>query len=606
MATVENEPDGEAEGDAEKAPEVAEIRVLGWLLLPNGDAVPLTGFTPEALRASVDDVVPTDGEVRDAEEVLDEIVWALGFDGGFAGYLDEGWPRLRAVMQARGATAWTDMFDLPFNTIYFHLKRRDLADRIFFGPSPPPSRAFTGHGHDWSRWDRVRRSTVQWRPDADDYEPVDLDDAADWVHRHCDHLNTAFPLFGDLLFEPERPDCLPLQTYFPGRSALAQRQETYDRARKVAAVFRWCIDRLPGGWVDVVRVTDSLALLIGDDGGFEVLWRDFRRGQPLASDAQRLWDMTARDLPASLRADLEFTRWHASRPGVWEQFESHQAEMLHYANGGGTGYDYPGSLVIRERLLRARGQYGPPRGRAVIPRHVDGFVAVRMPNRRLILASELVSIAAFQMFSEASGYGARRGGEPLGPANDGDKPALPVAVTRADALAYIAWLERSIGLPLRLMTYAEHRALRPKGDRAQAFDGEMGELGPPKRLGEALEWSMPRYERYEVPEGRRPLRRWAHGRSGPLDGEDSGPTYRWRRVWIPQEDWPPAVKWREPIPWKVYGGLHFIDAWDAFEWCFDGRVLGIYWEGAIGETSWGEYKSMKVCFRVVVDGTPGE
>lgn len=552
--------------DDAETDEGSEASVLGWLLLPSGDAVPITGFAPEALSASARAVVCQGGEVRGPDDVLDELVWALGFDGGFAGYLSDGWPRLQTIRQESGATTRVDMFDTPLNTIYFRLDRRDLADRIFFGPSPGPSRVFTGHGHDWSRWDRLRRQTVAWRPEAYAYEPLDLDDAVDWVHRHCDHLITAFSFVGDLLVEPAHPDSHPLQTYFRRDTAMSLRQQTYDRARKVTAVFRWCIERLPGGWVDVVRVTESLALLVGGDGGFEIVWRDFRQGRPPALEAHWRSGLASQDLPASSRAELDFARWYGTRAGVWEQLESHQAEMLHYASGGGSGHDYPGTRVIRERLLRARGEYGPPCARVVIPARVDGFLPVRMPDQRVILASELVSISAFRAFSEASGYGSRRRGEPLGPANDADDPASPVAVTRSDALAYLAWSERTTGLPLRLMTHAEHRALRPMGDRAQAFDGEMGELGPPKRPGEALERSTPGHERRE---------------------------------------WPPAVKWRDPMPWKAYGGLRFIDARDAFEWCLDGRILGRYWEGAIGEQSWGGYKCIKVCFRVVVDGTPG-
>jgi hypothetical protein len=60
--------------------------------------------------------------------------------------------------------------------------------------------------------------------------------------------------------------------------------------------------------------------------------------------------------------------------------------------------------------------------------------------------------------------------------------------------------------------------------------------------------------------------------------------------------------WKSPIPLVQHGGLEFIDAWDACEWCQEkGWVSGRFWEGQAGANSWGAYKNMKITFRLVID-----
>ncbi len=81
----------------------------------------------------------------------------------------------------------------------------------------------------------------------------------------------------------------------------------------------------------------------------------------------------------------------------------------------------------------------------------------------------------------------------------------------------------------------------------------------------------------------------------------SGVSDKSRKRWIASENWPPRARWRDPIPWSEYSGIRFIDAWDAYEWCSEKQIAGRYWEGPIGVESWGEYKNVKVGFRLVIE-----
>jgi hypothetical protein len=195
----------------------------------------------------------------------------------------------------------------------------------------------------------------------------------------------------------------------------------------------------------------------------------------------------------------------------------------------------------------------------------------------VLAVSELITIDELQRFMDESGYGRRRSGENIDRANTGD-PMLPACVTFDDALAYCAYLERQTGAPVRLLTYTEHRAIRPN-------PSDM--LGRTASDEEVREWHA------KLREMRFP---------GAVQFDPAALHANGKLKWV--EDYPPGATWREPLPWVMYQGLRFIDAWDAAEWTTSrdhNAAVTINWDGDLPNTSWGAYKQLKTCFRVVMD-----
>lgn len=162
-----------------------------------------------------------------------------------------------------------------------------------------------------------------------------------------------------------------------------------------------------------------------------------------------------------------------------------------------------------------------------------------------------------------------------------------------DALAYCAWKEKQLGVPLRLLTVEELREIHPfyssRYEELAKHAHFYWENKPPRPLIEgdderprvdvpsALVWSEPRFG---YPKGT-------------TDQELS-------KRWI--VDFPPKAQWADDLPCAEYAGLRFIDAWDAYEWCQEPEwIHGRFWEGYFARNSWGAYKNIKVSFRVAID-----
>ena len=173
----------------------------------------------------------------------------------------------------------------------------------------------------------------------------------------------------------------------------------------------------------------------------------------------------------------------------------------------------------------------------------------------------------------------------------------PIGATFEWAIAYCAWFEKTYSVPCRLWTSKEHRFIRPFAlgpeksnhyERLRLGDFPWERCPPRYGLESALEWSVPRFlePSEEVPEF----------------GDGSGWGGTDRKVWIPEEQWPPSACLSESVVWKSYHGIDFIDAWDVYEWSDNGKAVGRYWEGPLAKQLWGEYKNCRVNFRIVISG----
>ena len=286
------------------------------------------------------------------------------------------------------------------------------------------------------------------------------------------------------------------------------------------------------------------------------------------------------------------------RQEVWEERESYESEQAFYDRGG-SNFDrrLTTDAEVRASWLQEQG-LRPAHERALwegaLPK---GFHAVTLGDRK-VAVSELVTLGSFRQMLTETGYAERRhdNNEPWDRANDADQDSDPVCASWIDAQAYCAWRERELGVCLRLPTRLELRSIRPAYSghyESMALRDFPWEHFPPRpiepsgeEVASAVSWSEPRF---------------ADPTSSAQEFPDlDGSALYSRRIWI--RDFPPQARWREPIPWAEHEGIAFIDAWDAYEWCQErGMVSGRFWEGTIGAGSWGAYKNMKICFRVVLD-----
>ncbi len=392
--------------------------------------------------------------------------------------------------------------------------------------------------------------------------------------------------------------------WLPGTVDQRQREESIAELRRAVLAFRAVFDASPEGWVDILPFNERLVILRAHDGSWDVLWRSFReRKPPQPSDIERRYELDAVDLPSSLSTKVDVDRLIYFRQEAWKEREEHVAEQAFYDRGGSAAERRRASYAeVRLAWLREQGRLNlqNPEWR---DERLPGFRVIEIGEKRLAV-SEVVEVGAFWKMLFETGYlDRRRGQESWERANGAADDAEPVGATWTDAQAFCAWRERQLGVPVRLPSIAELRALRPFYSNHYARLAQQDfpwESFPPRPLIEkandsaaqhvdvpgAVVWSEPRF----------------------LDPDDEHPEFPppdgWaessRKRWI--TDYPPAASWAEKLPWSTHAGLRFIDAWDAYEWCQErGWISGRFWEGPIGPGSWGAYKNLKATFRLVVE-----
>lgn len=588
---------------------------LGWLLLRDGHAVPLSGLAPDALkRAAKGTILRPETDLRHNAR-LHAIVDALGFRGDFGDFTHRGWPDFQSFLADNGCTAQRSLF--VRNGGHYSLRirpadlgRRSLADRIFFGPQPAPGRVFLGYGVDWNAWDD-RAEEVHprpYNPGAPSFVPVERGQAIDWLLSRRLDFEGQWGFIDDKLVSVEE---LPLvdKTYFPDpTSAADERRRSLQRLQVAIRAFRFVIEGHSEGWVDVLPVNEALVVLRGEDGAWDLLWRDLREAAPPtdADESMAAYGLKVDDRPSSLMGDRDLAPRLYFRRGVWDEREEHDAEQHFYDRGGDpASRRLLGGDEVRQIYLVDRGAWPKPARSRWIGAVPDGFRCVNLDGRRCFV-SDLVTVGEFRRMLDDTGYLERRAehADPWERANDGDALSAPVGVTWSDAQAFCAWKERELKVVVRLLRLREHRALRPffsKHYEALARLDFPWESFPPRPLVDAstpdepvpvpsaVEWSEPRF--------------LSAGPDRPEFPDASGVSTWSRKRWI--VEFPPRASWSSSLPWREHAGLRFIDAWDAYEWCQeDAWMAGRFWEGPIGSASWGAYKNVKIGFRLVLDVEP--
>lgn len=590
---------------------------IAHLLLREGHTAPIYGLSPDALKRSAREVSRVPHEHLKHTQCLNAIVERLGFSGGFAAYQTSNWPSIERFMREHGLGERGDLFPPSpgqfdavssrgerWDLMPYGVNRRNLADRLANDPPQGATRVFLGYGIDWAPFNAKAFATRPlWSGDRLTFDIADSEAAETFLMRSGLRTVTA-GFLDNRLFDNQHKPCSPVVNkiyHLPSADPEDLRVEAA-RTRAAVAAFQYVIEAYHEGWVEMLHCpgTDRVTFLRANDGSWDLVWRDLRT-QPRLDLSRR--DITvvngldSQDTPQRVWDTLPWQEQNDRRLGAWDEKERHDAEQFYYDNGGQPFPYYPGGDVVLKLYLDARGVKIREQPARRVPRAtgndggaLDGFRRVQLPKGNGIYVSEMVTRGQFERAAHAANYWGRRRGEGWKAANPGNVDE-PAGVTWLDALAYCAWTERPLGLRLRLLTREEHRALRPfTGPHYENMSGSdfpWEKLPPRVQLASAVRWSEERFVP-ETPELR-------------VERGDGGWSRTSRKRWIDAERWPPTATWVDPLPWANHGGLRFIDAWDAYEWTDEGWISGLYWEGYLGSQSWGEYKNVKVGFRLVVD-----
>lgn len=584
----------------------------GYLLLRDGHAIPLHGISPEHIKAGAKECVPNpDADQMRHGRCLNAIVGRLGFRGDFGDFLRAGWPEFQRFLKHHGCTHRAGLFPADHGgciDLYFGAHggpgRRQLADRIFNDIAARPARVFLGYGVDWRAWDSGNGHDAP----AAAIASLGTDRAA--AARKVRNLfSQRTALMGQWGFLDDKLVDVPVptlvdKTYWPAGAPAADRKRNVEELAAAVKAFRRVFDPQLAGWVDVHRFNDRLVVLRSGDGGWDILWRDYREDQPpQLGQVGSIAGIDVADIPSRLLSKDERRRLLYLRQDSWEEKEEHEAEQAFYDRGA--------SIHERQLVSTAEVMYEwlceqrklPAPSQAVSERDLPpGFSLVTLDGRTVAM-SGMISVGEFRTMLEESGYSERRiaHGESWERGNASVANALPVGASWFDAQAFCAWKERETGTLLRLPTRKELRALRPffSSHYAHLAGSDFPwEHFPPRPMSSpdrdersrdvpsAVVWSEPRFVEA--------------GAGVPEFPANSGSATTSRKRWI--TDFPPRAGWSDAMPVVRHQGMDFIDAWDAYEWCQEqGWVSGRFWEGPIGANSWGAYKNVKTTFRLVMD-----
>jgi len=439
---------------------------------------PLRDVTPEAIKDAAH-LACTRYRDRDPLELptaLNFIAQKLGFKAGFGGFRQEYEAKLRWFMEEYGLEKRRDLIsrnDPGFDII--SLKPRQVGERLFRQDRPLPQRVFTGFNVDWyavnNRWfhynpwsehldyklfclpkDAVLCAISEAPTEEESRNILEAAVAA------CDpSIRAGGNLLGDQLlwFNGRAPDELKLVPRLYGQQALSA--ENYRRhveqVCEVLSFFREWIEQLRRGWVEVLPYSGSLIFLKGAEGVYDFLFPGFRD----ELFQHNLFEPYLRnsDMPKS-NDWYHFRRWLYFEYDGWLEDDQHRSEIFYYA-GGGKPKDYPGQeRILRDYLLGSK-DYHAPKATA---EQAEGFTGCDIGGT-LVYVSNLVSIAQFKEFMVANRGYAHYSREANGVddwcwVNVEEDESWPAAVTWYDANAYAAWVSKSGGLPVRLLTESEY------------------------------------------------------------------------------------------------------------------------------------------------------
>jgi hypothetical protein len=569
---------------------------------------PLSDITPEAVKHAANLACTTyrDHEVLQLPTALNFISQRLGFKSGFGDFREEYHTKLSVFMKAHGLLVRKDLItrnDPGFDIV--SLRPREVSDRLVFQGQPLPRKIFTGYDVDWFELNNRFFYNNPWREDpaydefclpydvvmerfskAERQSPGSAMQILEAAVAACDfHIRSgASNLLGDQLlwFQDDRGDELKFvpRVYRPKHCSPENFHRQEERIRDVTRLLRFWIERLGKGWVELIPYNEALLFLKGCDGAYDFLIPGFRDElfnhnpfQPYLRNA---------DVPKSNDV-YHFRRWLYFEFEGWLEAETHRSEITFYSRER-TPADYPGPEDVLKQHLILSGAYRQPKKTA---KGADGFYPTNVDGIWLYVRN-LVSIREFREFMaqnpEYAAYSRKVDRvDHWESVNCDDDPSLPAAVTWYDANAYAAWISRTRGLPVRLLSDEEYQEIaRPI-------------IQPPEGI-QHHDFLNTELER---------LCRFFHRDGTPIIGH---PPY------LPEEDFqnlklcfiPEAMTWKQSP-----SGLNFLTSYHFGEWlneeaaAVNSRSLSCLYNlgvrpgrGRFSAKSTGKYKSKKIGFRL--------
>lgn len=442
--------------------------------------------------------------------LLNNVAKFLGADS-YEHWLHKIEPELAQFMEEHGLRQPSDLIKWK-NPPEKALTARQVADRFFCSGRPLPQRLFTGIGNlmfaaeGYGRLDLINvvsRLTLNgelrlsntklinfasthrdqivlrakrfdgWKQISPDY--LDLT-AQGLVLKTFDlEVSTLFNLLGDSLVTPMEAT-VEIELYNADESDLQNMHE-------LSKIFREEIERSDVGWVDVIPFNDNLIFLRGTDGRFDWVVRDQREEAFSRNDLYPIFrsdELPRAHEPKSIQAYLHYQK------SIWLDQLRHKAEHHHYDTGG-TVANYPGSDKLVQRYLIATNKNfkSPTPPRAF---HRRDFIPHEFSDKCLMV-SDLITIDEFwdfyisewQTLRDEKSKLTNQAWDSLPEMNQMDSGYLPVCVTWFDAVAYCKFFEKKTGLPARLLTIEEWKAITPSESTEWDLDART-ELFSDKKL----------------------------------------------------------------------------------------------------------------------------
>ncbi len=569
---------------------------------------PLRDVTPGAVKeaAQLARTEYQDYEALKLTTAQNFIAQKLGFRGGFGGFHWDYESKLLPFMVEHGLERRKDLItrsDPGFDII--SLKPRQVSDRLFLRDQPLPCKLFTGYDVDWFELNNRYFHHNSWRDHPGyemgclPYEPVMKEVARagaespergrrvlDAAVAACDYSIRfgAGNLLGDQLLwfedggsaEPKFVPCMYKDKNCPPEAFNAHE----GRMREAAKLFRAWIEQLEKGWVEVIRYNECLVFLKGRNGAYDFVFPGFR-DEPFNHNPFQP-HLRNGDVPKS-NDTYHFRRWLYFHFNGWLEEEEHRSEITFYSRGWAAS-EYPKPEDVLKQHLILTGAYPPPKKPA---KGVDGYYPVCVDGV-LMHVGNLVSIREFREFMARNPEYAAYSRKPervdrWEAVNCDDDESLPAAVTWHDANAYAAWVSRTRGLPVRLLTDDEYQKI------AGAIVQPPGEI--PRE--EFLDMEHERLCRFYLPDGTPIAGHPPYMREGDFQGL--------KFCFIPE-----AMTWK-----RVASGLAFLVSYHFGEWlneeaaAVNSRSLSCLCHlgfppgrGRFSATSTGKYKSKKIGFRL--------
>lgn len=449
--------------------------------------VKITELSPEEIKTSAE-TTKRDREKIKHTTLLNAIVKALGFKGGFSEYKQFHYKNLERFLKENNLLKRADLFSLREKGYdsFPELKSQDLSERFFYSGLDIPKKVFTGYDYDYKfRMEdgNLGLLTSNGFPKLPHALPVKCRKRED-VEKHLNiarkfpnekvtvekrfknrnlidvvlgifyfnDFNSGFNLLGDSLTAPITNNFEV--TLYPGSLDKKNFLEEKELLLSKCKLFRERIGQGDEGWVEVIPFNDKLIFIKGRNGEYDFL---FKNQRDKSFDHQIYGNSLKRsDIPSFIE-DYNFARWHYFEYKGWRERDFHEAENLHY-RAIKKGIDYPGIDVLLKKYYVKTGVF--KQGiKKVSDEHPDYF-PVKAKGKQLMV-SNLFSIDDFSDFlNERVDYLKYREGKSLATVNNEDDYSLPVGTTFFDTLAFIKWYEDKTNLPVRLLKYEEFLEIR--------------------------------------------------------------------------------------------------------------------------------------------------